>query len=394
MKTLAASFFSAIILLRAAPGLYSQSPVPEGAEVEKIAGGFQFVEGPVWNSEGYLLFSDINGNTVYKWSDAGGAEIFLTPSGKSNGLALDADNRLLLAQHAKRRVARLDADGAETALAAQFEGKKLNSPNDLAVKSDGAIYFTDPPWGISNSQRELDFDGIYRLNPAGALFLLDKSVRYPNGICFSPDESKLYVDNSSGLEIFVWDVIGDSTIANKRLFYKMPGNGAADGMKVDTTGNLYCAGPMAVWIFTPDGTLLDKIPVPETPTNLNWGGPERNVLYITASTSLYRIALNATGTDVKKHSSLLPKSSRLLPNYPNPFNPTTRIAFQLNRAQRVRLAVYNAAGEEIARPIDQVRLNAGMHELTFNADGLPSGIYFYRLTTAFFVETKHMTMLR
>lgn len=373
---------------------FAQSPVPEGATVEKIASGFQFVEGPVWHADGYLLFSDIPANRVYKWSESGGAEIYLSPSGKSNGLMWDSSNRLVLAQHEKRRVARLESDGTETGLVSQYSGKRLNSPNDLSLKSDGSIYFTDPPWGINNSQRELDFDGIYRLNPDGKLYLLDKSVRYPNGICFSPDESKLYVNNSSGLEIFVWDVIDDSTIANKQLFFKMPGSGAADGMKVDTEGNIYSTGPMAVWIFKPDGTLLDKIPTPETPANIGWGGPENNALYITASKSLYRITLNAAGSTDVRQSSIVPESNRLLPNYPNPFNPTTRIAFELERAQIVRLSIHNVTGEEVFIPVDKTWMSAGLHELEFGAANLPSGIYLYRLSAGTFAETGRMTLLR
>ena len=378
--------------------LFSQSPVPDGTTVDKIAGGYQFVEGPVWHSDGYLLFSDIPANTVYKWSEDGGSEVYLNPSGNSNGLMWDANHLLILAQHGNRRVARIEADATETALATHYEGKRLNSPNDLALKSDGSIFFTDPPWGINNNPglRELDWDGIYRLNPDGKLYLLDETVAYPNGICFSPDESKLYVNDSGGRKIYVWDVVNDSTLANKQLFYSMPGSGSADGMKVDTEGNLYSTGPGAVWIFKPDGSLLDKIPVPETTANLNWGGPDNNELYITASSSIYRIKVNATGSSVLTvgASSWKPESIRLLPNYPNPFNPGTRIGFELDRAQYVSLSIHNVTGQEVATLFNHEWKNSGEHDLSFHADKLPGGMYFYRLTAESFVDTKRMVLLK
>src|SRR3972149_4725840 len=174
----------------------AQSPVPSGATVEKVTDGYQFVEGPLWREPGYLIFSDIPANTVYKWAEAGGKEVFLIPSGNSNGLAADLQDRVLLAQHGNRRISRIEEDNTEIALATHYDNKKLNSPNDIAVKSSGSIYFTDPPYGINPNQEELGFYGIYCLTPDSNLYLLDNSLSRPNGIVFSPDETKLYVNDS------------------------------------------------------------------------------------------------------------------------------------------------------------------------------------------------------
>ncbi len=241
----------------------SQSPVPPGAVVEKIANGFVFVEGPVWSDSVGLLFSDLSGNKVYRWTQATGAVAYIAPSNNANGLTYDLRGRLLLAQTGLRRVARRDSSGNIASLAALFGGKKLNSPNDIVVKSDGAIFFTDPPFNVpAGQQRELTFSGIYRISPSGALQLLDSTLNEPNGICFSPDESRLYVDNSSQRIIYVWDVVNDSVIANKRVFASIPPAGYADGMKVDAAGNLFCAGPLGIWVFGSNGAVLDTLLVP------------------------------------------------------------------------------------------------------------------------------------
>ncbi|MCK5078094.1 MAG: SMP-30/gluconolactonase/LRE family protein [Calditrichia bacterium] len=258
-------------------------------QVEKIAEGFQFVEGPVWVDGIGLLFSDIPANTIYKWTPDSGVTIFLKPSGNSNGLTLDRNNHLLLAQHGNRQLVRLEKDGTQAALVTHYKGKPLNSPNDIAVKSDGAIFFTDPPYGISPEQEEIGFYGIYRLSPAGQLQLLDKSLRRPNGITFSPDESRLYVGDSEGRTIYVWDVENDSSITNKRQFVFMDAKGYTDGMKVDEKGNLFSTGPFGVWVYTPDGTVLDTILVPGQTTNCNWGDVDGKTLYITSGNAVYRV---------------------------------------------------------------------------------------------------------
>ncbi len=295
--------FGAVIIFHLCTLILScQSPVPQDAELEKVADGFRFVEGPVWMDGAGLLFSDIPANIVYMWSPESGVSQYLNPSGNSNGLALDDRNRLILAQHGKRQVARIDANGAETALATHFNGKRLNSPNDIAVKSDGSVFFTDPPYGISPEQEELGFYGIYRLSPSGTLQLLDNSLQRPNGIAFSPDESRLYVGDSEGRTIFVWNVADDTLITDKKKFAYMDATGYTDGMKVDEKGNLYATGPFGVWVYAPDGTVLDTVKVPGQTTNCNWGDDDRKTLYITSGSAVYRIRILTTaGNYRKKH---------------------------------------------------------------------------------------------
>jgi gluconolactonase len=398
------SFF--FLLMASFPAtLFSQSPVPEGAVVEKIADGFQFVEGPLWRQPGYLVFSDIPANAVYKWTEEGGAEIFLSPSGNSNGLAEDLSGRLLLAQHGSRQVARIDENGVESGIATHYQDKRLNSPNDLTVKSDGAIYFTDPPYGINSSQEELGFYGIFRLDTGGELTLLDQSLSRPNGIAFSPDESRLYVNDSQARRIYVWNVKPDGTLENRTLLATMSGSGSADGMKVDTDGNLYSAGPDGVWIFKPDGTVLDKITVPGQTTNLNWGEEDRKTLFITSGSAVYRIRLNATGFQVFiEDSPVLPRQIELLNNYPNPFNPMTTIEFNLHRPMTVRIEIYNIQGQLLSI-LTEGNLSPGIHRVIWhavdhNGAAVPSGVYYYRLTGRDNIEnlshsvTKKMLYLR
>ena len=358
------------------------------SQVENIAGGFSFVEGPVWKDGLGLLFSDIPANRVYLWSPDSGLSTYLNPSGNSNGLTYDLQGRLLLAQTGLRRIARLELDGTQTSLADTFSGKKLNSPNDLAVKSDGSVFFTDPPFNIpAGQQQELSFSGIYRISPYGELQLLDSTLNLPNGICFSPDETKLYVNNSQVRIIYVWDVIDDTTIANKREFARINPVGYADGMKVDPDGNLYCTGPLGVWVFSPEGIVLDTILV-ASPSNCNWGDEDRRTLYTTAGNNVYRYRLPATGVE---DEGTLPKGFELYQNYPNPFNPETKIKFTLPNAgirHAVSLRIYDILGREVATLINEER-NAGEYEVQFSAKGgftfgrntseLSSGIYFYQL---------------
>lgn len=272
---------------------YSQSPVPKDAKLEKISTGHVFVEGPVWKDGVGLLFSDMGSNSINKWTPENGTTVFLKPSSVSNGLTYDNEGNLILMQTGRRRVARLEKDGTtQTSLADKFEGKRFNSPNDIAVKSSGSIFFTDPDFNIPQGEiGELSIKGIYRLGKNGSIKLLDDTFDKPNGICFSPDEKKLYVCESPKAIVYVWDVDDDSTITNKKLFYAIPEKGYADGMKCDADGNLFCTGPGGVWVISPDGKLLDKITTPETPTNCNWGDSDRKTLYITAQTSVYKIRL-------------------------------------------------------------------------------------------------------
>jgi gluconolactonase len=269
------------------------------AQVEQVASGFEFTEGPVWHPDGYLLFSDIPANTIYRWTP-GSSEprVYRQPSGHSNGLTLDGRERLIACEH-DRRVSREEADGTLTPLVTHYQGRRLNSPNDVVVKSDGSIYFTDPPYGLPGQTegKELDWNGVYRLAPDGTLTLLDDSFERPNGLAFSPDEETLYVDDSYKDHIRAFDVQPDGALANGRVFADLAdasAQGVPDGMKVDVKGNVFCTGPGGIWVVSPDGETLGRIAVPETPANLAWGDEDYKTLYITARTGLYRIR-TATG---------------------------------------------------------------------------------------------------
>ena len=281
--------------------------IAPNTKVEKIAGGFEFTEGPVWHPDGFLLFSDIPANTIYQWQSRSrrdtaptGEEIniFRQPSGKANGNALDIAGRLVTAEHENRRLSLTKKNGQVITLASHYQGKRLNSPNDLVVKSDGSIYFSDPPFGIKPEQEELGFYGIYRLTPDGTLTLLVDDFVRPNGIALSPDETKLYVNDSQEGHIRVFNVRSDGTLDNGKLFARLkpPGkDGAADGMEVDTKGNVYSTGPGGIWVFSPNGELLGIIEIPEPPANLTWGDNDDRTLYITAKSGLYRIRLALSG---------------------------------------------------------------------------------------------------
>ena len=276
------------------------------APVEQIATGCQFTEGPLWHAtERFLLFSDIPANKMRRWDAGSGMTVFRDPSGKSNGLTYDKGGHLIACEHGNRRVSRTTADGQVITIASHYEGKRLNSPNDVVVKSDGSIYFTDPPYGLSaaygvESEKELDFQGVYRLSPNGdTLTLLVDDFDRPNGLCFSPDESILYINDTERMHVRAFDVQPDGTIANDRIFGEEEGDtGKPDGMKADVHGNVYLTGPDGIWVFAPDGTHLGIILVPERSANLAWGGDDWNSLFITASTSVYRVECKVAGVAV------------------------------------------------------------------------------------------------
>lgn len=283
-----------------------QQIVDNNTKIEKIIGGFKFTEGPLWYPEGFLLFSDIPTNTIYKWQPNKKPEIFRRPSGNANGNTFDKQERLITAEHSNRRISRTEKNGKIVSLVSHYQGKKFNSPNDLVVKSDGSIYFTDPPYGIKREQEELGFYGVYRLTTDGRLTLLFKDFVRPNGIAFSPDETKLYVNDSQTGFIHVFDIDSDGLLKNGHIFaqQKYPGKkGVPDGMKVDIKGNVYSAGPGGVWVFSPVGNLLGIIEVPEAPANLAWGESDYRSLYITANNSLYRIRLKNPGVKPEKKVS-------------------------------------------------------------------------------------------
>jgi gluconolactonase len=308
--------------------------IPEGAMLERVATGFTWTEGPVW-ANGGLYFADIPANCIHKWTPAKGVTTFLKPSGYkearpfngiepgSNGMTLDLSGRLTVAGHGQRDVYRLESlesNAPVTILADKYEGKRLNSPNDLVYKSDGSLYFTDPPYGLesqkeSDPRRELKLNGVYLLPHAfqqkpgaapdrAALKLLVSDLTRPNGIAFSPDEKYLYVNNSEPKKIWMrYRVQADGTLADAKLLYDAtndPRPGNPDGMKVDVEGNIYSAGPGGVWIFTPEGKPLAVIRMPEKVANLNWAGPERKTLYIAASTSIYRVRLKIAGAPMPR----------------------------------------------------------------------------------------------
>jgi gluconolactonase len=303
--------------------------IPKDARLERIADGFKWVEGPVWVRDS-LFFAEIPSNSIRRWMPGAGASIFIQPSGYegtvpyggpepgSNGMTLDAQGRLTVAGHARRNIYRLeslDPKGPITVLADSYEGKDLNSPNDLVYKSDGSLYFTDPPYGLrtqkdSDPHKQLKANGVYRLSHAltqkpgaaparGELQLLVGDLPRPNGIAFSPDEKYLYVDNSEPRKIWMrYRVEANGTLADPKLFYDATSDkrlGGPDGMKVDSEGNVYSTGPGGVWIFSPEGKPLATLLIPERTSNVAWGGPDNKTLYITASTSIYRVRLAISG---------------------------------------------------------------------------------------------------
>ncbi len=264
--------------------------------------GFTFTEGPVWiPSDTCLLFSDIPNNRIFRWRPGNDtAEIYRAPSRNSNGLTLDHAGHLLTCEHSGRQVTRAPYDGDETAIATHYDGKRLNSPNDIVVHSSGAIYFTDPPYGLKGIEgdKELRFQGVYRIDTGGTLTLLDQSFTAPNGLAFSPDESILYIGDSIKKHIRRFDLQSDGTITGGEIFVDMSDDersGVPDGMKVDEDGRLWTTGAGGVWVISPDGSLLGVMPFPENPANLTFGGPDFATLYLTAHSSVYMIETNVRG---------------------------------------------------------------------------------------------------
>jgi gluconolactonase len=275
--------------------------VPERLMAEQVASGFGFTEGPVWCGD-YLLFSDIPRNRIIRLdllSDGPEVTTFRRPSGNSNGLTLDRSGRLIVCESTTRRLTRTEIDGSVTVLAERYNEKRLNSPNDVVVRLDGTVYFTDPFYLSGNPPppEELDFKGFFSVTPDGELHLLADDYIFPNGLAFSPDESVLYVNDTRNSHIRAYEVNDDGSIGNERILIEMKGEepGAPDGMKVDREGTIYCTGPGGIWIISPDGSHLGTINFPEIPANLCWGDKDWKTLYVTARTSVYRLRLLATG---------------------------------------------------------------------------------------------------
>ena len=289
--------------------------VAPGTTLEKLAGGFQFTEGPVWHPDGYLLFSDPNANTIYRWSPEGSVSVFRTKSGYSgadigryrqpgsNGLTLDRDGLLTINEHGNRRVTRLERTGKITVLADRYDGRRLNSPNDLVYRSDGSLYFTDPPFGLPETfddpAKELPYSGVYRV-ANGVLTLLTKELSGPNGLAFSPDERHLYVGNwdLKRKVLMRYEVNADGTLGRGTVFHDFTRAAepvALDGIKVDAEGNVYVSAPGGVWILSPAGKALGRIVPPEHDANFTFGDADGRTLYLTASTGLYRLRVGIPG---------------------------------------------------------------------------------------------------
>ncbi len=269
----------------------------ESGDPERLDTGFEFAEGPLWMDDLGLLFSDIPADKIYRWTEDGGTEIWRDGSGNANGLTQDIEGRLIACEHGTRRVSRTGPDGRVIAIASEYQGGRLNSPNDIVTHSSGQIYFTDPPYGIEELDREQPVNGVYRITLDGDLVLLADDFTRPNGLAFSPDESTLYIDDSGKRHVRVFDVLPDGDISNSRLFADMdhPQPGSPDGMKVDIEGNIYVAGATGLWVFEPAGNLLGVIVTPERPSNCAWGDEDRQTLYITARTSIFRIRTKIPG---------------------------------------------------------------------------------------------------
>jgi gluconolactonase len=292
------------------PGLHDL--IAADVVIERVAGGLTFTEGPVWR-RGELLLSDIPNKRIARWRRLPeGPELTTFARGMSNGLTLDRQGRVLAAEHDGRRVTRVADDGTRTVLAEQFQGKRLNSPNDIVVKSDGSIYFTDPPYAVQPSTpgmprpagwwqkpipgKEQPHNGVYRISPDGAVHLVVSDFTLPNGLAFSPDESLLYVNDSAEKHIRAFTVRADGTLSDSRVLLDMASDdpGVPDGMKVDTQGNVFCTGPGGIWVCRASGAFLGRVVLPELPANLAWG-EDGGVLFATARTSVYRLPTKTRG---------------------------------------------------------------------------------------------------
>jgi gluconolactonase len=270
------------------------------AQLTKLASGFGFTEGPVWDSSGYLWVSDETLNKIFKVNTSTGQKQEIISLGDPDGNTYDPQHRLLDCASVLRAIIRLSPDGKSYKIVADhYQGKRLNSPNDVVLGPDGAIYFTDPTSDLPRGQKqELSFKGVYRIALDGQLQLLTKDLEDPNGLAFSPDGTKLYVDDSTQRNIHVYDFHADGRLSNGRIFGTEPGaphDGVPDGMKVDRNGNLYVVGPRGIWVWSPHGLHLGTIVVPEQPANLAWGDPDYSTLYITATTSVYKLETRAHG---------------------------------------------------------------------------------------------------
>ncbi|MEW6238991.1 MAG: SMP-30/gluconolactonase/LRE family protein [Candidatus Omnitrophota bacterium] len=270
------------------------------AEAVALAGGMNFTEGPVWHKDGYVLFSDIPANKIMRWDASQGLSVWRENSNGSNGLTFDCEGRLIACEHGARRVSRTEADGSIEVIADKYKGKRLNSPNDCCVRSDGMIFFTDPSYGVRPEEKELSFQGVFAVKPGSEPILLADDFNMPNGIAFSPDESLIYICDSGrqGNRVRVFNVEKDGTLKNGKIL--IDNIGSPDGMKVDAKGNLYFASNEGLAIFNPTGNKIGVIKAAEQPANCAFGGPDNKTLFITARKGFYAVRLKIAGQPVWK----------------------------------------------------------------------------------------------
>jgi gluconolactonase len=289
--------------------------IDPSAEVERLATGFTFTEGPIWNQQGeYLLFSDMPGDVRRRWSEQAGVEEVMRPSNKCNGMVYDAEGSLLVCEHVTSSLVREQPDGTRETIASHYRGKELNSPNDVVTRSDGTIYFSDPSYGRMpgfglEREQDLSFQGVYRIPPGGGepeLVVEQDEFEQPNGLCFSPDESLMYINDTPRALIRLYDVQADGALSNGRLFFDGIGSGVIeegipDGMKCDERGDIWVTGPGGVWVISGAGEHLGVVGVPENVGNLAWGGAGYKTLYMPSSTSLYRVQTKAASARLPYH---------------------------------------------------------------------------------------------
>lgn len=299
-QTIALLLFGLVVAMTLRCQAAGLDELVEPGAPERIATGFIFTEGPAWHPDGYLLFSDIPANTIYKWTPDGTVDVFRSPSGHANGLVFDRQGRLIACEHSNRRISRTNLDGTIVTLAHEYNGSRLNSPNDAAVKSDGSIYFTDPPYGLTArlgvpGTQELPFSGVYRLLPDGeTLELVVSDIYRPNGLAFSPDEKILYVANCGGGPVYAFDVQADGLLVNRRVFTHL--SGWPDGIKVDVRGNVYVTNnTSAIRVYDRSGKHLGDIIMPESTENCVFGGVDSRTLFITSTTSVYQVKMKVRG---------------------------------------------------------------------------------------------------
>ena len=276
--------------------------------LDEVAHGIVFGEGPVWDRRGRrLLFTEIIGDTIWQWKPGVGAQVLVHPSRHANGMTFDREGRLVVAGWSQRTIWRIEHDGSFTTIASRYEGKKFNSPNDIVVRSDGSVYWTDSAGGLvipgmvgEDMQRQLDIQGVFRLTPQGEVKLVVEDTTYPNGLCFSPDESILYVNDTRLGHICAFDVNADGSVKNGRVFHQLAGAeaGVADGMKCDQEGNVYCTGPGGIHVIDSGGRLLGRLRVAGHCTNFAWGDDDWRSLYYTTYHGVFRTRLNTPGVAV------------------------------------------------------------------------------------------------